>query len=891
MSTRCAFSWAFSPSIFFSATIAFCTLLPGSNAIGQSKTEIANAARIETANAFVQKYCVECHGPTSQEADRRFDQLIEAQNLISNQPVEDREQWSEILDRLNLGDMPPADAPVQPTADERLKIIDLLTNQLSQRSDSDESKSTILRRMNRMEYDASVRQLLGLEKMLADPTSNFSPDETNEGFTNVGDSLVFSDFLLNQYLAAADQYLTAAVESASQSTKDFERTFHPPFFREGNVNDGLNVDGEYQHIRENATDRGGFLWMQKLRRGVPSSGYYKIRINATAINRQHPYRPEILNVPKSDPLVLSIVAANAANSKNPTTNHATDRTLATFELADDSPEWYEATVWIDKGYLVKLGYPNGPRQIKFKRHHLMRAHGDTFPRFLSEHCPVFHDMHPDYDSKTAPAMVSKFLAQQEALREAGKPYAVFGVAHLIHTTEAWKTFYAEYQGPRIRVFEIQIIGLKSTPPTDHIAALIDKSLDDQKAIAAIGTFATRAARRPMSQEQLKPILDLYHSAKSKSNPNEALRLAFKAVLCSPWFIYHRNQSGPLDNYDLASRLSFFLTAGPPDEQLLKLATQGKLSEADVLRKETDRLLKSEHSRRFVSNFANSWLKLSKLGSMLPDFHEHPAYYNEQLEEAMREETTLFLHDAIEKDRDIDWLIDADQSFINAPLARLYGLEGVDHLELKPFKFSPTQQKQRGGLLGQASVLTASANGIDTSPVIRGVWVLESILGTPPSPPPPDIEPLEPDTRGATTIREQLVKHRNVESCNHCHRRIDPLGFALESFDEIGRYRSRYLVNKKKFVKIETAGKLPSGESFSDIGQLKKVLSTKTNLLSKNLATKLLIQATGRTHDPSDAADVLAICKLASNGQSQSKTPSVGIRSLIHQVIQSPAFRR
>ena len=200
---------------------------------------------------------------------------------------------------------------------------------------------------------------------------------------------------------------------------------------------------------------------------------------------------------------------------------------------------------------------------------------------------------------------------------------------------------------------------------------------------------------------------------------------------------------------------------------------------------------------------------------------------------------------------------------------------------------------RGGLLGQASVLTASANGIDTSPVTRGVWVLECLLGTPPSPPPPDIEPLEPDTRGTVTIREQLKKHRDVVSCQHCHRRIDPLGFALETFDEIGRVRDFYGEGKDK-TPIETGGELPTGESFEDISQLRKLLLKQVSLIERNLATKLLIQATGRIDDANDSADVLAILRnqdVGSNDSTNDSVSQLGMREILLRVITSDAFRR
>ncbi|MFK7820299.1 MAG: DUF1592 domain-containing protein [Planctomycetaceae bacterium] len=256
------------------------------------------------------------------------------------------------------------------------------------------------------------------------------------------------------------------------------------------------------------------------------------------------------------------------------------------------------------------------------------------------------------------------------------------------------------------------------------------------------------------------------------------------MLCSPEFLYHRTRRGELDNVELANRLSFFLWGTPADDDLLQSASKGELSNPAELRKQTERLLNDPRRERFVNSFTDSWLQLSKLGTMLPDRVEHPAYYNERLEHAMRTETRLFFDDTLKNNAPISTLIESDYTFLNSSLARLYGIKGVKGHEFKKVQLTG---RTRGGLLGQATILTASANGIDTSPVVRRMWVMECLLGTPP----PDVEPIEPNIRGTTTIREQLAAHREVATCANCHRRIDPPGFALESFDEIGQFRTHY----------------------------------------------------------------------------------------------------
>ncbi len=296
---------------------------------------------------------------------------------------------------------------------------------------------------------------------------------------------------------------------------------------------------------------------------------------------------------------------------------------------------------------------------------------------------------------------------------------------------------------------------------------------------------------------------------------EAYADGLKAVLCSPNFLYlDEPASGRLSSYALASRLSYFLWSSMPDAELLKLADADKLQNPNVLEAQVERMLNDPKSAAFVDGFLESWLTLRDLGSMPPDRGQFTAFYHYDLKSAMREETRLFTRHLLTENLSVDHFLDADFTFINRPLAKLYGLKtpegsGFERVELP--------DGRRGGLLGQAAILTVSANGIETSPVVRGVWLLDNILGTPPSPPPPDVEPLDPDVRGTTTIRERLNKHRSSASCADCHRKIDPLGFALENFDPIGRWRDTYGKN----TKIDASGELPNGKSFQDVERPEK----------------------------------------------------------------------
>jgi hypothetical protein len=288
------------------------------------------------------------------------------------------------------------------------------------------------------------------------------------------------------------------------------------------------------------------------------------------------------------------------------------------------------------------------------------------------------------------------------------------------------------------------------------------------------------------------------------------------------------------------------------------------------------MLDDPRSDAFVDGFLDSWLSLRDLGSMPPDRRKFNDYYRYDLQTAMREETRLFTRHLLQKNLGVENFLAADFTFVNKPLARHYGIAPpVGH----EFQLVRLDDRRRGGLLGQASVLTVTANGIDTSPVVRGVWLLDNLLGARPAPPPPDVEPLDPDIRGAKTIREQLEKHRNVASCYDCHRKIDPLGFALENLDAIGGWRDTYGGR----TKIDAAGALPNGQAFDGIAELKSILSQRRDQFSTALTEKLLAYAIGRPLEGADRAQVERIVQ-------QLAEKHYGFRDLIHLVAESEAFR-
>ncbi len=431
--------------------------------------------------------------------------------------------------------------------------------------------------------------------------------------------------------------------------------------------------------------------------------------------------------------------------------------------------------------------------------------------------------------------------------------------------------FEKVDAPRINIYSATESGphYDEWPPASHESVWGREGQTNEQIIR---NFATRAFRRPMTDEQIAPYIRL-----AEKSP-EGIRTAIEAILCSPRFLYLQEPTAELDDYAIASRLSYFLWNTMPDDALLRDAANGKLRDSNALIAHVDRMLADPRSDEFVNSFVWSWLHLDNTVEMAPDPMKFYDYHRNRIAEAMVKESNAFFRHLLDENLSIANFIDADFAIINANLGRLYGLTGKVNTVTAFQKVSLTGTHHRGGLLGQASVLTASANGVDTSPVVRGIWILENLLGTPPAPPPPDVDIPEPDARGELTIRELYAKHRMVESCNDCHKKIDPLGFALENFDAIGQWRTKY----ESGHDVDSSGQMPSGEKFTNVNGLKRIMASDLELFSRNLCIKLLTYATGRTMN---AADRPEIDRMVSRMLEQGS----GLKDLLRQVVTSDTF--
>jgi len=790
-----------------------------------------------TVKPFLEQRCLKCHGAELQKADQRFDTLtldLENEDVLM--------MWQNMVDMLNLGLMPPSEEP-QPELDEVKPIVDWITATLQVHYDKEESTGgqTVLRRLNRKEYRNTVRDMLHLDMTMFDPTEAFPKDDEEDGFDNIGKTLVMSDFLVQQYLEAADRVVdNAIILGAKPEVKTY--TFQSPIMRrEGRFLERASrrLKQGYDEIFRRPGDRWGFVAIDKFQKGVPHSGRYRVRVRASAHNQEHPY-DRVLRTDENEALRMSFVAGSwrYGNLRN---SNVSDAFLTEFEMvADGKPRDYESEFWLDKSYVPRVSFVNGPINFYW---------GGIIKRY---HPELFNNV----ERRRLPRKEEQAVVNQQT-----------------------EILVKNYLGPTIRVYEIEIEGplYDQWPPPSRTSVFGKRNPNKVKSSDVLTRFAKRAYRRPVRSKEIAHILELVdQQEKAGASRVLAIKMGMKAILCSPNFLYLYENEGTLDDYALASKLSYFLWSSMPDDELFKLAKKKRLHKPEIFRAQIDRLLKDPKAQAFVENFSDRWLALYKIGEMPPDPRNFRLYYQANLESAMKKETHAFFGHILNENLSITNFIDSDFTFANYDLGLLYKLEGVEGREFRKVKVN---DPRRGGLLGQASVLTATSNGIETSPVIRGVWILENMLGTPPTPPPPDVEPLEPDIRGSTTIREQLAKHRKIATCNECHRSIDPLGFALENFNPIGGWRYNYGKNKPK---IDASDVTADGQKFDGIVSFKKILMEKKDQFAHCLTEKMLTYATGRTLEATDRPEVDRIVN-------ELKGQGYGLKDLVMLVATSEPF--
>ncbi len=796
-----------------------------------------------TATGFVGKYCIECHSSDAAEGEREFDSfslpLASEQQLITA---------DEMVDQVTLQLMPPEDAD-QPTDDERVAFVSELRNHLEQARDKIKSSGgrTVMRRLSNREYENTLATLFDRRVDTLGLTADFPKDNTSHHMDTIGESLVTSGFLLDQYFQAASRLVEARLGKPAMEPKSWHFTDNFQQYEEltGAHRSVFNFEFLCLYEQPNTdTRQGGYGHIEDFLEGVPVSGLYDIEVHAQAMHRDTHYDPKIFRIDFSEPFQLAVVPGDA------TKGHihypqAIEPILGSAIVPDDQPEWLSFRVWLEAGQTPRFIFPNGPYESRASVIETNKRYKDEF--------------------KNPKAGVSRI----SLLREGELPF--------------------------IKIGEIKVHGplAEADGGKEEVAIFGTAGFQADHALEQLFSFGRRAFRRPLGDSDRARIEAIYQTRLSeKATPRQAALDALKMMLCSPSFLY-LSEITPEDEtelrpFDLASRLSYALWAAPPDEILFDAALSGRLTDPDELKMQIGRMLADERSGEFGNGFLDSWLNLRDIGNLPPPRKAASEYYAENLPESMKEEARRFFRNLLEENGSVTNFLDADYTYVDKKLAKLYRLPEQDSLRLADGfqRVSLDENAHRGGLLGMAGVLTVSANGVDTSPVTRGVWVLENILGITPPPPPDEVPALDSDVSGAKTIREKLEKHRADKTCAVCHRNIDPLGFALETFDPIGRWRTKYPKPKFKNVgaKVDPSGSLPSGETFQDFPSFKAVLlESRRDVFARNLIEKLLTYAAGRHMEQLDQKEIDSILDRV-------KADDYGLQTMVIACLTSDIFR-
>ena len=774
---------------------------------------------------FIAKHCNDCHADGGDEGGLKLDELDEGLNEASTFTV-----WERIYDRVAAGEMPPKDSD-QPTDAERARFAERLGKHL--RTKHAAEKGTVLRRLNRREYQNTLNDLFGTELDL----ENMLPaDGQAHEFDNVGEALQLSMVQLQRYLDAIDLVVNSAIEKTTAPIPSTYRRASYADSREGKQFIGKvwkqADDGAVVFFKS-----GGYPSGMLRDANTSESGFYKIRVSGYAYQSESP---------------VTFAVGGTTFQRG-----VAKPTFGYFAFEPGDPQTIELKAWMDKRFMVEIT-PWGIEDSE----NAIRKHG------VNEYSgPGLAIHHVEIEGP----LVETFPSRGHRLIFEGIDRREIEPKNPSHKTKSW------YQ-PK---FEIVSENLES----DARSSLL--------------RVANVAFRRPIATQQIEPYVELFNQQRSEgASTEDALKSAIAAIFCSPDFLYFRESSGWLDDDALATRLSYFLTRTTPDDELRTVAASGLLAkDTDVLLQQTRRLLKDPRSDRFIVDFTDAWLNLRDIDATSPDKNLFPEF-DRFLRHSMLKETREFFAKIVRQNHRVGDLIQPEFAMLNNRLGQLYGIENIEGPEIRAVKI--LRDSVRGGLLGQASILKVTANGTNTSPVVRGVWVTERLLGTSTRPPPPGVPGIEPDIRGASTLRELLDKHRELDRCQHCHATIDPPGFALESFDPIGGWRERFRslgegervplkfggrsVRYRLGPPVDASGELSSGKKFAGFLEFRQLLVDNEDRLAKTLAKKLLTFATGREMGFSDREMLTQLLQ-------QSKQNGHGVLDLIELVVTSEAFRK
>jgi mono/diheme cytochrome c family protein len=801
---------------------------------------------------FLDQHCVACHGPEVQKRRLRLDQLP----WTPGHP-DVAATWVKVLDRLSRGEMPPKGQPRPDQVDTKAAISGLQQHLHAASLDRQRREGRVLlRRLNRSEYETTLCDLLAAPVQV----KNLLPDDNvAAGFDNVSAVLDISPVHLLRYQDAAESAIRSVIPNRPRMAIKERRsgrqiTEHLKLYQEL-LGKSARLDGDTLILYLRNPD-----YIPCATAPAPSGGGYRVRVCASAVNTG------------GKPLPMMCVCRVDQYAREDTdVRTVRDVPAGKAAVIEEEFELRERQVMVFAGWTLPTprAYENLHKGRKLDADpklpglavHWIEIEGPLGPWPPLGYRRLFGDV------PLKPQSVARALAE-------GRPVAPEPATR----PEGWWQYDPLVPAP-------------ANPRAD--------------AERLIRAFLPRAFRRPVSEELSRYYVELAHTALEQGAVfAEAMVVAYKAVLCSPHFLFlaepideaRAEGRSELDEHAVASRLSYFLWSSMPDRELLELAEKRLMCRPEVLRAQVERLLNDPKAHRLTANFAGQWLDLRNINSTSPDPQLYPEF-DDFLFWSMPRETERFFEEVLCHDRSVIQFVNSDWTFLNERLAQHYGISGVSGGELRKIKLAP--DVHRGGVLTHAAILKVTSDGTRTSPVLRGKWVLDRILSEPPAPPPPDIPVLEPDIRGATTIRQQLDKHRNTAACATCHRYIDPPGFALESFDAVGGWRDFYRASRPvrnglvdlanypghqvfRGPDVETGGTTADGRTFKTIDDYKQILLADQDQLARSLARKLLIYATGADIQFADREVVEQLV-------ARCRARKYGFRSLIHEVVQSRVF--
>ena len=847
---------------------------------------------------FLAQHCVECHDAETKKGGLDLELLqrgaMDAEAITT---------WTKVFDRIETGEMPPQKKARPQKSDKALYLKELSAQLLkAEQVVASGGERRGLRRLTRAEYENTMRDLFTMPGVLLQ--SMLPSDGMAHGFDKNADALDISHVNLAKYVEAAEHVLESAI-ATRPSAPPVERVRlslagnyqanlmlmggDAMLLKDGALHPVVPPAGVYPHVEPGSHERLGLFdgkdasvavfrheddsWNAYFQRfAALYSGMYRVRASFWSMQWD---RGKILSSRGTEAARLSIVHfnENGRGGGHPST------VLGYYDAPSLKPMEHGFDVWLN------------PRE-SFGFNTASLAHVVLYR--VGTWGQVDRTM-----GYTGPCVVNDWLEVEGPIHAVWPPVShrqLFGERPLERFDPKAK------RGPRMparKADRQEIIGARNRPDGVGVHWTVVAQNPEAEGRELLATFLPKLFRRPVAEEVIEGYVGFLRERLTAGDGFElGMRSTYRAAMCSPDFLYHVEPAGELDGPSLACRLSYFLWNSLPDEELMTVAMRGGLKQADEVRRQVDRMLGDAKSERFVEDFLGQWLKLRAIGANDPDKKLYPEF-SPYLQDSMVAETRRYFRELLDKDLDASHLVASNFLMLNDKLAAIYGVEGVDGPQIRRVELP--EGHVRGGFLTQASLLKITSNGTTTSPVPRGAFVMGRLLGRPPQAPPADVPAVEPDVRGATTIRELLDKHRSDSNCAGCHASIDPAGFALEAFDVLGNFRERYRsldegdaaprgridpkigISFKLGPRVDASGKWLDGFAFEDVRGLRHRLASERQVLLRNLSSQLAVYGMGR---PLSFADREAMRTLLTTVEEKGG----GVRTLIREMCASGLFR-